>query len=330
MNIYDISRQSGVSIATVSRVINNSGYVSEKTRAKVMKVIEQNNYSPNAFARGMANSTMSTIGILCSDAGDLYQAQCIHFLEPLLKKEKFAAIVSCTGYNGESQEKDLQMLLERNVDALILIGSHFISEDPKKNEYIVRAARRIPVCLLNGYLEADNVFCILHDDRDAQHKLASHVLEKGARAPVFLFRQDSHSTKKKRQGCLQACMQHDIPFREQQVSESFDEMLNVIEDLLAGTQPCDALIAVDDEIAVAALKSCARHGLKVPEDVQVTGFNDSVLAQACSPELTSFDNRVEFMCRSGMMAIMQALNNHDYPFKTIYNGKLIVRASTCP
>ncbi len=64
MNIYDISKQSGVSIATVSRVLNNSGYVSEKTRAKVLKVIEQNNYSPNAFARGMANSTMSTIGIL--------------------------------------------------------------------------------------------------------------------------------------------------------------------------------------------------------------------------------------------------------------------------
>ena len=70
----------------------------------MLKVIEQNNYSPNAFARGMANSTMSTIGILCSDAGDLYQAQCIHFLEPLLKKKEFAAIVSCTGYDEKTRK----------------------------------------------------------------------------------------------------------------------------------------------------------------------------------------------------------------------------------
>ncbi len=328
MNIYDISHQSGVSIATVSRVINNSGYVSEKTRAKVMKVIEENNYSPNAFARGMANSTMSTIGILCSDAGDLYQAQCIHFLEPLVKKEQFAAILSCTGYDETHQEKDLQMLLDRNVDAIILIGSHFISQDPKKNEYIVQAAKRIPVCLLNGYLDAENVFCILHDDQEAEYKLTELVLEGGAESPIFLYRNDSPSTRKKKKGCMDACKEHNIVFREQKVSESFEETCNVIEDLLASEKKCDAFIACDDEIAVAALKSCAKHKIQVPENIQVTGFNNSVLSQVCTPELTSFDNRVEYMCWSGMLAIMQALKNEDHPFKTLYNGKLIVRDST--
>ena len=228
MNIYDISHQSGVSIATVSRVINNSGYVSEKTRAKVMKVIEENNYSPNAFARGMANSTMSTIGILCSDAGDLYQAQCIHFLEPLVKKEQFAAILSCTGYDETHQEKDLQMLLDRNVDAIILIGSHFISQDPKKNEYIVQAAKRIPVCLLNGYLDAENVFCILHDDQEAEYKLTELVLEGGAESPIFLYRNDSPSTRKKKKGCMDACKEHNIVFTDENgIEQTLDPMTPV-------------------------------------------------------------------------------------------------------
>lgn len=127
---------------------------------------------------------------------------------------------------------------------------------------------------------------------------------------------------------MKACKDHDIAFREQKVSESFEEICNVIEDLLASKKPCDALIACDDEIAVAALKLCAKYDIQVPEDVQVTGFNNSVLSQVCSPELTSFDNRVEYLCRSGMMAVMQALKNKDHPFKTLYSGKLIVRNST--
>lgn len=328
MNIYDISKQSGVSIATVSRVLNNSGYVSEKTRAKVLKVIEQNNYSPNAFARGMANSTMSTIGILCSDAGDLYQAQCIHFLEPLLKKKEFAAIVSCTGYDEKNQENDLQLLLERNVDALILIGSHFISENPKKNEYIVKAAQRIPVCLLNGFLDAENVFCVLHDDEEAARKLTDLVLERGSRAPVFLFRHDSGSTQRKRQGFLDACARHGVTGIEKRVGGDFEEIGRALLDLLQEEGAYDALVACDDEIAVAALKSCQKAGISVPDEMQVTGFNASVLSRACSPELTSYDNRLAFMCEAGMNAIMPALHHEDYPLKTTYNGKLVERDST--
>ena len=77
MNIYDVSRQAGVSIATVSRVINNNTNVSEKTRAKVLSVIEENGYTPNAFARGLGLNTMKTIGILCPDCSDAYIAQAV-------------------------------------------------------------------------------------------------------------------------------------------------------------------------------------------------------------------------------------------------------------
>ena len=93
MNIYDISKQSGVSIATVSRVINNSGYVAEKTRKKVMDVIEANSYMPNVFAKGMSTSSMKTIGILTTNIRDLYQAQCVFYLEQELKKYGYTAML---------------------------------------------------------------------------------------------------------------------------------------------------------------------------------------------------------------------------------------------
>ena len=81
MNIYDISRRAGVSIATVSRVLNNSTHVSQKTKDKVMAVINESGYVPNAFARGLGLNTMKTIGLLCPNAADSYLAQALGYLE---------------------------------------------------------------------------------------------------------------------------------------------------------------------------------------------------------------------------------------------------------
>ena len=145
MNIYDISEQSGVSIATVSRVINNSGYVSEKTRKKVMAVIEKNSYSPNAFARGMSTSSMKTIGILSTNIRDLYQAQCVYYLEQDLKKHGYTAMLCCTGDELEAKKEHVELLASRHVDALIFIGSHFIEKNERDNGYIYAASNHVPV-----------------------------------------------------------------------------------------------------------------------------------------------------------------------------------------
>ena len=97
MNIYDISRRAGVSIATVSRVLNNSPHVSENTRKKVMAVIEGCGYVPNAFARGLGLNSMQTIGLLCPDASDPYLAQALAFLERAFRSQGYDCLLTCTG-----------------------------------------------------------------------------------------------------------------------------------------------------------------------------------------------------------------------------------------
>ena len=131
MNIYDISSQAGVSIATVSRVLNGSEKVSPATRQKVLDVIEKNGYTPNAFARSLSSNTMSTVGILCSDASDVYQAQAIYYLERELRNNSYTSMLCCTGYSLQEKTDYLHLLLSRNVDALFFIGSHFIESNGK-------------------------------------------------------------------------------------------------------------------------------------------------------------------------------------------------------
>ena len=98
MNIYDIAELSGVSIATVSRVVNDSPKVSEKTKMKVRAVMEANNYTPNVFARGLGLNSMKTVGIVCPDVSDDYMAGSVAYLEKRLRSYGYDCILYCSGY----------------------------------------------------------------------------------------------------------------------------------------------------------------------------------------------------------------------------------------
>ena len=161
MNIYDISRRAGVSIATVSRVLNNSPHVSDNTRKKVMAVIEGTGYVPNAFARGLGLNTMKTIGLLCPDASDPYLSQALNNLERSFRQKGYDCLLSCTDKELHARQKGVDLLKSRHVDGIVLMGSSFIEESMEDNDYIRDAAKSTPVVLLNGSLPCENVYGVL-------------------------------------------------------------------------------------------------------------------------------------------------------------------------
>ena len=146
----------GVSIATVSRVLNGNPNVSEKTREKVLKVMDELGYTPNVFARGLGLNTMRTIGIMCSDSSDPYLAGAIYYLERGLRSHGYDAILCCTGYDLDAKQKYFDLLRSKRVDAIILAGSKFVEMRAKDNAYIIEAASDLPIMLVNGFLEGDD------------------------------------------------------------------------------------------------------------------------------------------------------------------------------
>lgn len=113
MNIYDIARLADVSIATVSRVVNDSPKVSEKTKQKVRAVMEEQNYTPNVFARGLGLNSMKTVGIVCPDVSDAYMAESVAYLEKSFRNYGYDCILYCSGYEYESKVKSVQMILRK-------------------------------------------------------------------------------------------------------------------------------------------------------------------------------------------------------------------------
>ncbi len=335
MNIYDISRLAGVSTATVSRVLNDSPRVSEKTREKVHKTIRDAGYTPNAFARGLGLGSMRTVGLMCADVADPYQAQAVSTLEKSLRGLGYGCLLCCTGETAQARRENLSLLLLKRVDAVILISSVFVSEDAKENAYILEAAQEVPVILLNAELDGPHVYCALCDDRKATREAAAYLYSKGAENILYLCHALSFSGRRKLAGFEDALSSAGRPVKSEYIRPCLygAASIEAVRDMLLSVgreTPFDAVLVSDDKLAVGAMQYAAQRKLRVPGDIQIIGYNNSALCACVSPTLTSVDNRLDPLCARAVETLMDALAGRAAPQRAYFSASLVIRGSTRP
>ena len=334
MNIYDISKQAGVSIATVSRVLNNSPHVRPATRKKVLAAIEGAGYVPNAFARGLGLNTMKTIGLVCPNASDPYLAKALEYLEGAFRLSGYQCLLTCTGKEQKDRAAGAQQLIARQVDGMVLMGSSFTEGSPDDSAYIRTTAQKMPVVLLNSDYSAPNVFCVLCDDRRAASDAVELLIAKGKRRILCLHHSTNHSGQMKLEGYRAALNKHGMkedpalirlyPPESYTVSGIRDDLISLWEDGLR----FDGVFASEDVAAVASLKFARAKGLSVPRDLSVIGYNNSEYCVVCEPELTSVDNRLKALCDRCASTLTDVLGGQEMPRMTVYTADIVQRAST--
>ena len=334
MTIYDISKKAGVSIATVSRVLNGSTNVKPRTRKKVMDIIEQYGYKPNAFARGLGLNSMKTIGILCADASDLYLAKAIYYIEQNLRENGYHSVLCCTGYEIESRKDSLNLLLSQHADSVVMVGSNFIMNNAEDNQYVKDAAASVPIMLLNADFDCSNVYCTLCDDYKATQDATEKMIDAGLKNILYLYNSNSYSGLKKLAGFQNALLTHDIPLKKELQQcfkgshEDIDGVKNFVESIYKKGIRFDGIVTSDDFLAVGAMNFARANNISVPKDLQIIGYNNSILTLCSEPDISSIDNRLEDMCIQLVKTLIGTLSQNEMPQKTIFSGELIKRGST--
>ncbi len=331
MNIYDISKQANVSIATVSRVLNNSPHVSDKTRKKVLDVIEASGYTPNAFARGLGAKSTKIIGILCADSSDIYLANAIFHLEKALRQSGYDSLLCCTGYDLKDKQHYLELLLAKKVDAAILVGSHFVDTQPAPNQYLFEASKQIPLMLINGHLESDNIYSTLCDDYHAMLHLTHDLMALGKQHFIYLHRALSYSGQRKKDGFLNAYNAYPLTSAHSYTMCLCEDMASsqaALTHLYKQGIPMDCIIACDDELAIGAVKFAKAHQLAVPEELSIMGYNNSKLADCCDPELSSIDSKIEQLSLLTVSHLMNLFDGVSIPHYTLVPSERILRKTT--
>ncbi len=331
MNIYDVSEHAHVSIATVSRVINGNPNVSEKTRKRVLAVMEELGYTPNVFARSLGLNTMKTIGIMCADSSDPWLAEAIYYLEKELRGNGYDSILCCTGYLPETKKKYLELLRSKRVDAIILTGSHYIEAKPKDNAYLLEAAKNLPIMLVNGQLEGEQIYSTVCDDHAAVYDAALRLYRSGRSSVLYLYSGNSFSNLHKLSGYRDAVRDAGFMIRDELMvlcNKDLDAAMERLDMLSRSGVYFDAVLASEDILAVGAVKYADKAGLTIPKDLSIIGYNNSILSRCTTPEITSVDNKVEAICTTTVNTLMKVLVEGNVPGKTTITPELIKRGTT--
>ncbi len=334
MNIYDISEKAGVSIATVSRVLNNSDRVSKSTREKVLAVMAENDYIPNPFARGLGLKTMRTIGLLCPNASDYYLAKALSYLERLLRTHGYDSMLLCTGKELKDREKGVEWLIGKHVDGIILLGSTFVEDTDEGNQYLRNASKHLPLVLLNASFAYENIYSVLCDDYHATMTATQYLLAKGRTSILYLYHNRNYSGLKKLAGYKAAHKNGNIAVQDSLIRFYTEDKMSIpdIRDYVLALDAkglkFDAVITSEDVLAVGAFKYARKVGRAVPDDLPIIGYNNSSYCLCCEPELSSVENKLEMLCQQSVSTLLKVLAGESVPQKTVFMGELVLRGST--
>lgn len=309
-----MARIAQVSTATVSRVINNSGNVSANTIEKVKNVMKDLNYHPNAFARGLMTNSIKTIGVLVSDIRDIYFANVTYSIEQTLMQNGYSAILCNTGNNLDNKKDYINMLLSKGIDGLILVGSVF--KDKNLTKLIKNTSVKIPVFLLNSYIDGENIYCVLCDDKWGIELAVSHLKGIGKDKIVFLKDTNTYSSIRKASGAVG----YPIIEVEKGIQGGYDGAKYLIDKNIE----VNGIISCEDITSIGAMK----YFRKVGKDVAVVGFNNSIMSLASTPELTTVYSGIDKIGVIASENLISVIENRVIEKKTIIKPKLIIREST--
>lgn len=286
VTMSDVAREAGVSLMTVSRVLNNKGEVAAETRQRVMRVIAQLGYRPSGVARSLVTQRTGTVGLVVPDIANPFFAELARGAEDRAYASGHNVFL-CNSYEDAQRElRALQSLEEKCVDGLVLCSSRL--EDGALRAAI---ARHPAVVLVNRRLAGTGVDAVLVNDELGGRLASEHLLRKGRRRVGFLTGPPaSRSGQLRVRGYRTAFSGANVPFSSSWLrpcSPTVEGGRQTARELLDAHPGLTALLCYNDLVAVGALQACEELRRAVPDEVAVVGFDDIPLAALVTPALTS-------------------------------------------
>jgi len=328
--IYDVSVLAGVSLATVSRVMNKNARVSEKTRQKVLDAMNELGYRPNAVAQSLASSRSNSVGILVSELQGQFYGAMLSGIEAELRAAGKHVIITA-GHSNEADEIDgIEFLIDRSCDALIL-HVEAVSDD-----YLIQLSKSpVPVVLINRKIDEISDNCISLDNEKGGYLATRALIDQGHKKIAYI---SGPKWKADAQGRLaghrRALAESNLDYDSELVVEgNYQESggVDAMKFLLAQKRPFTAVVCANDETASGAITICRENGIKMPEELSIVGFDNIIFAGHLYPKLTTMDYPIVEM---GQMAARLTLKNtyqtKGATIQNLFEPQLVVRDSIQP
>lgn len=286
VTISDVAREAGVSLMTVSRVINDKGEISPSTRMLVLDVIERLGYRPSRIAQGLATQRTGTLGLVVPDIANPFFSDIARGAEDRARTAGYHILVCNADESPQRELSVLQSLEERRVDGLVLCSSR-LPDDALRAALVYHPA----VVLVNRRLEGALVGAVVLADEAGARTATQHLLQSGHKAIGFLSGPlSSYSSRQRSKGYRAALVAAGLPYNPDWVRPCSYEVQggrDTTRALLTDFPELTALFCYNDLVAIGALRVSADLGRRVPDDLAVVGFDDIPMAALVTPSLTT-------------------------------------------
>ena len=325
MNLEQVARRAKVSTATVSRVLNNASVVKTSTRARVMKAIEELKYHPNLHARNLAGGKSRTLGVIVSNMENPFFFDIYKTVESDAHAAGYEVVVANTDYSSEQLVSSIRLMIGRRVAGLAAIVSEM---EPALMDELTDSS--IPVVFYDVGAPRQNITNIRVNYRRGIEKIVDYLYSLGHRKLGFV---GHHSTlgpiSDRVKPLMDAAARYpDLTVRTAAGEDTLDGGRLAARSLLENGERPTAIVCVNDIMAVGALRELRERGLRVPQDVSVTGFDNVKLSEFCYPALTTVHIPRERIGKLACESLLAKSGGNTSDHEMVIDPEFVLREST--
>ena len=323
--IKDVAAKANVSISTVSYVLNNKKNVRVETYNRVMGAVKDLGYQPNMLARGLRTKESKSIGVLIADISNMYFTDIVLGIEKKANSLGYSTIICNTENNPENEKKYLKTLINKNIDALVIVTSGSCFE-------LLKDIKDTPIAFVDS-TRSDEYNYVWLDNQEGGYIATKHLIDKGRRKIAIISGPASlYSSLDRTKGYKKALSENNIPYSENRFVETqftYSGGYDATKELLRRGIEFDAVFANNDLIAMGCIRALYEKGIKVPSDVSVIGFDDIEVTEIFIPALSTIKQPRFKMGKRVAKIVIDRINNPDAPNAgEVFIPELVVRETS--
>lgn len=332
VTIKDIAKRTGVSHSTVSRALGGNSLISEETTSKIRKVAREMGYQPSAVARSLKTKQTKVIGVILNSIDDPFFSEILFGIEDAAQQAGYSLFIAASQYDPIREQNIVQTMMEQRTDGVIICSSSFSADKGRQ-----LLANKFPIVVVNYKANENFNYSIYHDDVDGSQQITSHLIQLGHKKIAYFGNSKSGRTTQDRLTGFQIEMKNAglaIPTEYIFEVEGSEPELGKLgfEYFLKLSDPPTAIMCFNDMLAIGLLRSCNLAGIKVPEDISITGFDNITFSAFTNPPLTTLDQPKYSIGNEAAHLLLDLLRNLENSNTThnekILKGRLLVREST--
>ncbi|AKP47075.1 LacI family DNA-binding transcriptional regulator [Bacillus smithii] len=324
--IYDVAEKAGVSIATVSKVVNNTGRISEKTRKKVVKIMEELEYQPSSVAAALTGKQTYTIGVLVPDISNGFFAEVARALENSAREMGYAIILCSTDYQIEREHDYLELLLKKQVDGIIIA-----TEPEDWKTYNILQRKLIPHLMFSIDNLGFSSHVVTTDDIRGGYMAGRYLLEKGHTDMAVIVELKRASGRLRLEGFKQALADEGISLKEERIISAMskiDEAQAAARKILSLKNRPTAVFAATDLIAAIFTNEARKAKVRIPDDLSIIGFDNTIYAEIADPGLTTIAQPTEELAHFAIDQLLKLIKDPTIPQQRIMLSPTLIERSS--